>query len=482
MLENKIRKFVLRKGLLPGGPFLFSGILLLLYCWLRAYRIPITHDEAGTILNFASQSVRDILLYKDPIPNNHLLNTLLIKGFVSLMGYAEWICRLPAMLGGLIFFFYSYKLSLKFFPDDWFLGLAFWVVLNGNPYILEFFSLARGYGLATGLMMASIYFTVLAWNHEKIWRWSFVWAIFAVWANLTLLNYLIPLYSLLVVWLIVHKKSWHYAIEPSLWMIVAGVVWLVPVIKMMQTDQFVYWGNLGFYRETVQPLVRSSLQNQSYLGNNTAFIFEMGIGLAVLITIFRILFYSLRKATFQFGILLAWLFLGAVFYNILQHYLFSIPYLNARTAIFYYPLFVVGTLAWPPGIYTKIWRSFIFGMAFFSILHLSRTANLTASFEWWFDADTKTVLERIHANTEREHSSWPIRLRTNWLYQPSFTYYLKTQNHKGIEAPPYTKAIDTSEVYDYYYITNEDQFQFLQSYYHIDTSFAWNSRLLLKKN
>jgi hypothetical protein len=32
------------------------------------------------------------------------------------------------------------------------------LLLNLNPYMLEFFSLARGYGLALGFMMCSIYF------------------------------------------------------------------------------------------------------------------------------------------------------------------------------------------------------------------------------------------------------------------------------------------------------------------------------------
>ena len=54
-------------------------------------------------------------------------------------------------------------------------------------------------------------------------------------------------------------------------------------------------------------------------------------------------------------------------------------------------------------------------------------------------------------------------------------------NQKLIIPPPYLKTIDTSELADYYYITSDDLNDWFRNNYIIDTSFAWNTRYLMKK-
>ena len=487
MLENKIRKFVLRKGLLPGSPFLFYTwvqYLVILACFIyilvRAIKIPITHDEAGTILNFSTQSVWDIISYKDPIPNNHLLNTLLIKFSTGLFGMNELSCRLPNLVGGVLYLLGSFRLSFLLFRTP-VLRLCFLILMIANPFVIEFFALARGYGLSVGFMLVSIYF--LLQRKEKNLYTSILLAAIAVYTNLTQLNYLAPL-IILVIYLAIKQhffKSNFILITAGI-LLLLGVMLAVPVYKMVKTDQFIYWGNTGFWNETFLPLLKSSIQGEGYFSQWTVQIFIALICFSVFFTIIKSWHgWSSKKDNFSDALLLNCIFFGALLYNIMQHYLFNIPFLNARTSIFFYPLFVlalsssiaeVGTIYYKKPLYV-----FYILTASFGLVHISRTYNLHSAFEWWYDGDNKKVINRLIDSDV----SKPVRLKCNWIFQPSLTFYTKGMNQKLIMPPPYVKTIDTSELADYYYITSDDLNDWFRKNYNIDTSFAWNTRYLMKK-
>ena len=235
MLENKIRKFVLRKGLLPGSPFLFYTwvqYLVILACFIyilvRTIQIPVTHDEAGTILNFSTQSVWNIISYKDPIPNNHLLNTLLIKFSTGLFGMNELSCRLPNVLGGVLYLLVSFKLSFLLFRSP-VLRLSLLRLMIANPFVIEFFALARGYGLSVGFMLVSIYF--LLQRKEKKLYTSLLFAAAAVYTNITQLNYLAPL-IIIILYLAIkqHFFKSRFILITSGIMLLLGVLLAVPCL------------------------------------------------------------------------------------------------------------------------------------------------------------------------------------------------------------------------------------------------------------
>src|SRR5213078_1005757 len=84
-------------------PFLL-GICLLAYVIVRAIMLPVTHDESNTCLIYSTMSVHDIVTYAVPVPNNHILNTLLIKFFSGLFGMHPLPVRLPNILGFILYF------------------------------------------------------------------------------------------------------------------------------------------------------------------------------------------------------------------------------------------------------------------------------------------------------------------------------------------------------------------------------------------
>ncbi|MBK8880198.1 MAG: hypothetical protein IPN74_17215 [Haliscomenobacter sp.] len=133
------------------------GLAYVVYILLRAWLLPITHDEGATCLNHVQRSLWDILTYeKDPVPNNHILNTLGIKIFASFLGLGHFSSRLPSLIGGVLYVLAAAGLSVRIGKTA-FQRVFGMVLLLANPYVTEFFSLARGYGLAAGLMLAAIY-------------------------------------------------------------------------------------------------------------------------------------------------------------------------------------------------------------------------------------------------------------------------------------------------------------------------------------
>ncbi|MBK7606310.1 MAG: hypothetical protein IPI18_03390 [Saprospiraceae bacterium] len=461
-------------------------LAMLSYIILRAVKIPVTHDEAGTILNYASRSIYSIITYEDPIPNNHLLNTLLIKFSISVLGLNEFACRLPNLIGGFMYLWFGIKIS-NLFSQKKIIQTCFLLLLVANPYLTEFFALARGYGLSIGFMMGSLYYYFSWQEGANKGIWAMILGALGVYANLTLLNYFIPLCGIMLVGWFQRPRDWRLLFSTVFIIIVLMMALYLPITKMIRTEQFVYWGSRGFYQDTFVPLLNASLMGKKYFGSATAVVFTWFIFILILIQSVAIglsMFLTKPLRVIYFNSICIFFF--AVLYNILQNKLFNIPFLNARTALFFYPLLMmgsIGALLYFHGIpWLRIVIKAIFTILFiFSIVHIYRSYNLHSSYEWWFDGDNKRVVSIIGRDVITNHRSAPATLHCDWIFQPSLTFYTKGQANPYIVPPPYNKGIDTVEVADYYYITSDDMNDWIKEKYDTLSVFAWGSRLLMKK-
>lgn len=155
---------------------LLSLTLLALNC-LRAYSCGIEIDEADTYLLHLRNGLLDTLLMNPKAmaayefgmfdkwgsnwqyvlaANNHVLNTLAARIMVALAGSSELSLRLPNLLAHLVYLcssFYICRSSSKNFY-----GFLMFALLNTNPFILGWFALCRGYGLALGFEMLALAF------------------------------------------------------------------------------------------------------------------------------------------------------------------------------------------------------------------------------------------------------------------------------------------------------------------------------------
>lgn len=117
------------------------------FIFYKAFITEITVDEAYSFLNYSY--VENVL--NIGIANNHLLNSYLVSLFQN-FGYSEIFLRLPNVIFGWIYIALVINVSLK--SKNYLLSL-FLLILN--PYVIDFFSISRGYGITTSLIFLSIY-------------------------------------------------------------------------------------------------------------------------------------------------------------------------------------------------------------------------------------------------------------------------------------------------------------------------------------
>ena len=117
------------------------------FIFYKAFITEITVDEAYSFLNYSY--VENVL--NIGIANNHLLNSYLVTLFQN-FGYSEIFLRLPNVIFGWIYIALVINVSLK--SKNYLLSL-FLLILN--PYVIDFFTISRGYGITTSLIFLSIY-------------------------------------------------------------------------------------------------------------------------------------------------------------------------------------------------------------------------------------------------------------------------------------------------------------------------------------
>lgn len=153
---NRLRGFFLKpikqacelalQTLAEGG--LGLGFVFLLGILLRLYFIPqpMRGDEAYTFLTYVNgDNWRDLFSYD--VPNNHVLNTLLIRLSVMLFGAHPITIRIPAFLAGILGILLAWKLARVLQPDSRWSGLLAAAGMAVHPYLLLYATNARGYTL-----------------------------------------------------------------------------------------------------------------------------------------------------------------------------------------------------------------------------------------------------------------------------------------------------------------------------------------------
>lgn len=481
------------------APFVM-GIALYVYIIARAYMVSMTHDEVNTCIVYAPKAIWDIVTYTDPIPNNHILHTLLVKLCENLLGISQITVRLPNLLGFSLYLLSTWAFmracrSVAYMP-----AFAF-CVLFCNPFLIDFFSLARGYALSIDFMLAACYmaYCYLQQPQTKYLVAAVVLSILAPYTNFTTLNFYAPFTGLLLLFIAQeafnisnNKQKVNYLFKNAaivlLGALVLAFISYMPIKQMLATDQFHFWGSKGFYDDTLKTLTYMSLDGQSYLKK-----YETTVSVMTNFLVFYLLILyaalsinlwnkkmQLRGNPFAFFALLLF---GAIASVVVQYHLLATPYVTTRTALFYYPLFALATLFFLVQLAQfkgKIHRPLTISLLVFMGFHFVRTVNLKDAAEWWYNQDDKVVINYLEKQYTESKRSTPISLNASWIFIPTLHFYDQTDSIKWLDVTPWHSELDTSGNYEYYYVESKDA-EVLKSKYDSVLSFEWNGRLLLKR-
>ncbi len=129
----------------------------------KAWTLSFTMDEAFTYNTWCAGPFSAFFTVSSY--NNHPLNTLLCRVSAGVFGGGEFSLRLPSVLSGLLYLLVVQRIAVLLFGNS--LWMLLLVGVNAlNPFVLDHFSTARGYGMGLALWMLGAYY-VARWMRQQ---------------------------------------------------------------------------------------------------------------------------------------------------------------------------------------------------------------------------------------------------------------------------------------------------------------------------
>ena len=146
-----------------AASFLMRGLAAFAFVWavVRAHLQAITGDEGENYVVFVAPHFNQIWNFS---ATNHLLNTLLMRLSTAVLGPAPLALRIPALIGAALYISAAYWLC-RLITERWEVRLPLFVCLVYNPFVFDYLVAARGYGLASGLLLFAI--ALHLWAHSQ---------------------------------------------------------------------------------------------------------------------------------------------------------------------------------------------------------------------------------------------------------------------------------------------------------------------------
>ena len=449
---------------------LVSFTALFVYVIIRSYTLSFTHDESLSF--YIIEGNKTFLL---ETANHHVLNTTLMAVCKYLFGNSEFALRLPNVLSFALYlvgFFYISNLS----KNKWLFLLGFSLVLL-NPFLLEFFSLARGYGLSLGFMLMSLFFLLRNDRNRlsyasffKDFLLSLLFASLATYSNLSMINFLIAILILFTIkyWSFLKgnkNNSLRYNIGFICVFLIACVPILLGIKRLFLLNEL---NHLFFGTSNLWGTIRSLIIPSLYIAEYNSWIlsfFKYVIILSLLIGIISII---VRKDYSGKLFLITVLNLILIIGIILEHFLFGALYPSGRTALIFIPIFglfiyyLTSHFIEYYNIKEKYYIPVILCLITPLFLNFFASMNLTYTYSWRYDAHTKDAMKIIETRTQ--NSDHIASISNNWMFEPSINYYIVSRKMNLNLANRNGVNFNTDFIYIHADSTIKENFKVLQEY------------------
>lgn len=401
-------------------PILLVSCLLFAYVALRAARLPITWDEAYNYLEFTRQGALVPHRLSGMAANNHFLNTWLTYVTTGLLGVSELTLRVPVLGAYLLFLYYTARLShaLSWPP----LRTAGFVILNVNPYAVDFFSLSRGYGIGYGLLAGSLWYLYRFLERDLDPRYSRIslgLAALAVTAHLTLIHFLVSLAAVLVLataLLAPAGTAFLPRVRDALRLhapdLVGVALLCLPLVFLMRafrrSHALFYGGETSLWHDTLVGAVERALYGKDYgamlgsiggvLPDASAVLGWLALMLIAIAAAVSLRCIARRRYPRDLYLpALVFLLCSCALATVVQHHLLGVPYLTGRTALY---LVLLGTLVavWLADTIARrhrLWRYALPAAALVMAVHFVNCMNLAYVLEWKVEADVKRMIADV---------------------------------------------------------------------------------------
>ncbi|MCO4807670.1 MAG: hypothetical protein KC456_13890 [Flavobacteriales bacterium] len=225
--------------------------LIVLMTLVRAYLIPPTQDE---VISFFEYAISDSSWMLDTrTSNNHLLNTILGKACTLLFGLNMFAFRLTNVLALILYGLGVWRIGSRLkFEMKWLLMIN---LLFAYP-IIEYFGLARGYGISFAFLLLQLSYLLEYVTQRKLkdLYLSVLCLGLAVFANLGLTVHLVVSLGVMVLSNMLpmqRPKYWFPVVCSGVFVVIFGTIG-----SGLNRNNELYFGqSAGFYNTTVDSLL-----------------------------------------------------------------------------------------------------------------------------------------------------------------------------------------------------------------------------------
>ncbi|MDX1407779.1 MAG: hypothetical protein R3330_06585 [Saprospiraceae bacterium] len=334
-----------------------------------------------------------------------------------------------------------------------------------NPFVLDFFALARGYGMGLGCMMACLACILLYLKHNSDGRWlaaAYFFAMLSVFANLIFVAFYVALSGALLYGMtgmfsrVRNKRSGVLFVKRGLVPLLTTALLLfyfvVPVRYLSAGGEFNYGASTlgGMWFEFAQ----DSLYGMTYAGSATPRI--AGIIAALIVTV-SVVLPLVKKSTTPEGRLgkhVAAIVALLILFFILNHWIMGASYPAGRKSILLFPVMGLAVFAASTHLSATWHRLRQFGGMLIVVLLVAHTVHVyhPGIFrEWWYDASTRDMVHYVAG----EHSgSKAPTLAVEWIFHPASHFYIDTEL-LPVDLKQTGKLVSPDANTDFYYIHPE---------------------------
>ncbi|GGH66841.1 ArnT family glycosyltransferase [Phaeocystidibacter marisrubri] len=399
-----------------------------LYVVLRSAWLSFTIDEA-----MSYNYVVGLWGEEMNIANNHFLNTQLMKLSQSVFGSSAFALRLPNVLS---FFLYAWSVSqiVRYAKTNW-LYFTGAILLLALPFPLEFFALARGYGLSMAFSAFAIAQIMKAFskNGEVHLVYASLGAGLAVLSNNAVLNVSIVMWIMILAGFVVKWKKGF----TSRVMVSFGVSLIIALsclsFSVMELLELRALGELFFGTDSYASFGDHLISNFLYTDTAVPIMKPLTLIpllLFVLVGVLRVLSTKLFHPLFVVSSLL--LFVSLLGW-VLEHELFDALLPRTRTGIIYVPLislwaFSIGVaLEGEAGKWRKFFQYLLMAMGLVWALNFGLFSNFSHARDWRYSAKMEEIMTRagqIASIAQRE-----IEIEKPALYRSNVNYYVHSRSY-----------------------------------------------------
>jgi hypothetical protein len=390
-------------------PFLL-GISLFVYLAMRIVHIAMTDDECITMQYHISESWWSVLTHglenQGWAGNNHVLNSLFMKFEFLVFGKKDWALRLHILGAFAVCFYYTYKTIVQITPSP-VRQFCYLALIFLNPYLIDFFGLARGYALSmAGWSIAFYYFTKYSQTPTLTHLRNVLIGLFiAIWANYSAF-YTAFCFGLLFLYEFYRHRKTNFVKQHFMYLVVGYIVtFIVNMIPLYRTivANNAYGGKIGIFQDMVVFSVERYVhrnENMNRFGHYTETWLTLEVlGMVALVVwaLVQVLSFtvkteriSVRKLYYQalfvtlgivFLVKMLFVFLGITLPMGRTNLLFSFPFFLCLIAAF--DILVERYKAMKV---LFIWVTPLLFWHFYICLNLDNTR------EWWQAGDAKRVI------------------------------------------------------------------------------------------